>query len=95
MRLSELSRSMRKLAILGKWTSASLEEVLAHLCLVFLFESIELTLISVEVVIITLLSQVAHHLSWWVIEVSFWLAILVELSGVLLGCFASLANGVG
>ena len=44
--------------------------MLAELSFVFLFHGVELSLIPVEVVVVRLLSQVTHHFSWWIIEIS-------------------------
>lgn len=60
---------MGKLTILCEWALALLEPMLAELSFVFLLQSIELALVSVEVVIVGLLSEVSHDFSWWIIEV--------------------------
>jgi len=77
--LSQLFWSMSKLAVLVKWAVTVVQEMFAHLCLEFLFESVKLPLVAVKVVIVALLGQVSHHFSWWVVEVLL-LAISIELS---------------
>jgi hypothetical protein len=42
----------------------------AHLGLELLLESIELTLVAIEIVVVGLLSEVSQDLAWWVVEVS-------------------------
>jgi hypothetical protein len=59
-----------ELAELLEWAFSSVEEMFAHLGLELLLESIKLTLISVEIVIVGLLSEVSQDLAWWVVEVS-------------------------
>ena len=50
--LSEFLWSMSKLAVLLEWAFSVSEVVLAHLSLVLLLKSIELSLVSIEVVIV-------------------------------------------
>lgn len=50
--LSELSRSMSELTVLLKWTFIIFEIMLAHLGLVLLLKCVELTLVSVETVVV-------------------------------------------
>jgi hypothetical protein len=69
-RLSKLLWSVSELAVLAKWTFTFFLEVLAHLCLVLLFQGVELALCAVEVFIVASLLQVSHDLAWWVVEVS-------------------------
>lgn len=90
--LSQLLWSVSELAVLVEWAFTLVQEVLAHLCLEFLFESEELSLVTVEIVVVALLSQVAHHFAWWVVEVPL-LAIGIELS--LLDLWLELASGQG
>ena len=61
---------MSELAELLERTFSSIKEMLAHLGLEFLLESIELTLIAVEIVVVGLLSEMSQDLAWWVVEVS-------------------------
>ena len=68
--LSKLGRSVSELAELLKWALSGFKEMLAHLGLELLLESIELTLVAIEVVVVGLLSQVSQNLAWWVVEVS-------------------------
>lgn len=74
MWLSELVWTMSKLTVLLEWAISTFEEVLAHLGLILLSQSVEFGLVSIEVVIVRLLSELSHHLARWVVEVS-WLAI--------------------
>jgi hypothetical protein len=75
--LSELFVSVGELAELVKWAGLVFQVVLAQLGLILLFQSVELTLISVEVVVVRLLGQMAHDLSWWIIEIS-WPSLGIE-----------------
>jgi hypothetical protein len=68
---------MSELAVLSKWALHLLEPVLAELSFVFLFQGVELTLISIEVVVVGLLCQTTHHLSWWIVKIS-WPSICIE-----------------
>jgi len=54
--LSQLFRTMCELAELFEWALTILEEMLAHLCLELLLEGVELTLVSVKVIVVALLS---------------------------------------
>jgi len=76
-RLSELLRSMSKLAVLVKWAVPSVREMFAHLSLVFLFECVDLSLVSIEVIVVWLIGEAAEHFAWWVVEVA-WSAVGVE-----------------
>ena len=73
---------MCELAVLGEGAVVVCQEVLAHLGLVLLLQSVELSLISVEVVEVALLGQVSHDLAWWVVEVLLGLSIGIQLSSV-------------
>jgi len=53
---------MSELAIFLKAASTMLHEVFAKLSLVLLFQSIELTLVAVKVVIVTLLGKMPENL---------------------------------
>ena len=81
---------MCELTKLSQRAFPSLEEVLAHLGLVLLLQSVELTLVSVEVVIVGLLCEVSHDFAWWVVEVLLWLAILTQLSSVSWFCLSTI-----
>ena len=74
---------MSELAVLLEWAFSLVEVMLAHLSLVLLLQSVELSLVSVEVVVVRLLSQMSHDLARWVVEVLLWLAIFIESSSVL------------
>lgn len=67
--LSQLFATMSELAVLVEWAFTVVYEMLAHLGLVLLLQSVELALISVEVVIVALLGKVSHHFAWWIVEV--------------------------
>lgn len=58
------------------------EEVLAHLGLELLLEIVELTLVTIEIVVVRLLSEMSHDLAWWIVEVSL-LTVWSELSVLL------------
>lgn len=75
--LSQIFCAMCELAVLSKWAHFVFQVVLAQLGFIFLFQSVELTLISVEVVVVRLLGQMAHDLSWWIIEIS-WPSLGIE-----------------
>jgi hypothetical protein len=68
--LSQLGRSVSKLAELLEWALSRLEEMLAHLSLELLLQGVELALVAVEVVVVRLLSEVPEDLAWWVVKVS-------------------------
>lgn len=51
--------------------------MLAQLSFVLLLQSVELALASVEIVVVGLLSKVAHDFAGWVIEIS-WPSICIE-----------------
>tara|TARA_B110000285_G_scaffold231569_1_gene300572 strand:- start:532 stop:783 length:252 start_codon:yes stop_codon:yes gene_type:complete len=59
-----------KLAILLKWACIVFEIVLAHLGLELLLKCIELALVSVEIIVIGLLSEMLQNLTRRVVEVS-------------------------
>ncbi len=58
------------------------EEVLAHLGLELLLEIVELTLVTIEIIVVRLLSEMSHDLAWWIVEVSL-LTVWSELSVLL------------
>lgn len=68
--LSELSWSVSELAELLEWAFTSFKEMFTHLSFELLLEGIELTLVSVEVVVVRLLGEVSEHFTWWVIKIS-------------------------
>ena len=64
MWLSELLWTVSKLTELLEWTIASGQPVLAHLSLILLSPREKLLgLITIEIVIVRLLSQLSHHLA--------------------------------
>ena len=67
---------MSELAILSKWAVLVFHEMLAKLSFIFLFQRVKLSLISIEIFIIRLLSQLSNHFAWWVVKISFSLLIL-------------------
>ena len=77
---------MSKLAVLCQWASCFLKPVLAQLSFVFLFQRVELTLVSIEIVVVRLLSQMAHHLAWRVIEIS-WTSLRIKTLGFIARLF--------
>jgi len=77
IRLSELFRSMSKLAVLLKRALSSFHEVFAHLSLVFLLERVDLPLVPIEVVIVWLIGEAAEHFTWRIVEVA-WSTVGVE-----------------
>lgn len=94
--LSQLSGSVSELAELGEWTVSLFHEMLAHLGLIFLLELVELTLVSVEVVIVVLLGEMSKNFTWWIVKVS-WSAVgIVTLAFVslLLASLGSSFSGV-
>ena len=44
--------------------------MLAKLSFIFLFQSVKLSLISIEIFVIWLLSQLSNHFAWWIVEIS-------------------------
>lgn len=69
IRLSKILLAMSELTILCERTFVGLQEVLAQLSFIFLLQGVELTLVSVEIVIVLLLSKVSHDFSWRIVEV--------------------------
>lgn len=67
---------MRKLTILSERAFALLQPVFAELSFVLLLECVELSLISIEVVIVWLLGEVSHHFSWRIVKIS-WSALSI------------------
>ena len=65
---------MSKLAVLLQWAFTTFEVVLAELSLVLLFQSMDLALVAIEVLVIRLLGKLSHDLAWWIVEVP-WSAI--------------------
>ena len=66
---SELFVSVCELAELMEWARAVLQEMLAELGLVLLFQSVDLALVAVEAVVVGLVGEASEDLSWWVVEV--------------------------
>ena len=78
---------MSELAILLKWANVVFKEMLAHLSLIFLLKCIELALVTIEVVVIGLLSEMFQNLAWWIVKVS-WSAFRVQSFSLILRlCF--------
>ena len=73
---------MGELAELLEWAGSLLHEVLAHLGLVFLLELVELTLVSIEVIVVILLCEMSEHFTWRVVEVSWSTVSVVTLTFV-------------
>lgn len=71
---------MSELAVLLKGALAALEEVAAELRLVLLLERVELALVSVEAVILRLLSQVAEDLLGRVVEIALLLGVVLVVA---------------
>lgn len=87
--LSQLSGSMSELAELHEWAVSLFHEMFAHLGLIFLLELVELTLVSVEVVIVVLLGEMSENFTWWVVKVSWSAVSIISLT------FISLFLGYG
>lgn len=86
--LSQLSGSMSELAELHEWAVSLFHEMFAHLGLIFLLELVELTLVSVEVVIVVLLGEMSENFTWWVVKVSWSAVSIITLTFIplFLGC---------
>ena len=80
MGLSQIFWAMGKLAVLSKRALIIFNVVFAQLSFVFLFECIELALVSVEIIIVGLLGQVTHDFSWWIIKISWPSTCIITLS---------------
>ena len=87
--LSQFRWAMSKLTILFKWAWPTFKEMFAHLSFELLLKCIELTLVTVEVIIVWLLGQMLQNLTWWVVEVS-WSSFGVETFSLILGLWLSL-----
>ena len=61
---------MGELAVLCKWAPMILKEMLAEASFIFLLQCVELTLVSVEIVVVGLLSEMPHDFSWWIVKVA-------------------------
>ena len=81
VRLSELLRPVCELAVFIEWTFSRFSEMPAELSLILLLERVEMTLVSVEIIVVRLLGQVPEHLLWWIVEI----ALLSGLVLVVLG----------
>ena len=79
---------MSELAELHERTFSSVKEMFAHLSLELLLLGIELTLVTVEIVVVGLLGQVSKDFTWWVVKVS-WSSLGINtlslISGLLFG----------
>lgn len=53
-----------------------LHKVLTKLSLIFLFQWVKLSLISIEIFVIWLLSQLSNYFAWWIVKISFSLLII-------------------
>ena len=86
--LSQLSGSVSELAELHEWAVSLFHEMFAHLGLIFLLELVELTLVSVEVVIVVLLGEMSENFTWWVVKVSWSAVSIITLTfiSLFLGC---------
>ena len=62
----------------------------AELSLILLLERVEMTLVSVEIVVVRLLGQVSEHLLWWIVKV----ALLSGLILVVLGLTGATVRGI-
>lgn len=78
--LSQLSRSVSELAELNEWAVSFLHKMFAHLGLIFLLELVELTLVSVEIVIVVLLGEMSKNFTWRIVEVSWSAVSIVSLT---------------
>ena len=67
---------MSELAELLKWAGSLLHEMLAHLSLIFLLELVELTLVSVKVIIVVLLGKMSENFTRRIVKVS-WSAVSI------------------
>ena len=80
---------MSELAKLLEWANIVLKEMLAHLSLIFLFESVELALVTIKIIVIRLLSEMLQNLAWWVVEVS-WSTFGVQSLALIFGLWFAL-----
>jgi hypothetical protein len=87
--LSELSRSMSELTVLLKRTFIIFKIMLAHLGLVLLLKSVELTLVSVEIVVVGLLGKMLQNLTRRVVKVS-WSSLGVKSFSLISGLWLTL-----
>ena len=88
--LSELLRPVCELAVFIEWTFSRFSEVPAELSLILLLERVEMTLVSIEIVVVRLLGQVPEHLLWWIVEI----ALLSGLVLVVLGLAGATVRGI-
>jgi hypothetical protein len=88
--LSELLRAMSKLTVFSEWAFTGLREVPAELSLILLLERVELTLVSIEVVVVRLLGQVSEHLLRRIVEI----ALLLRLILLVLGLAGAAVRGI-
>jgi len=78
--LSQLSWSVSELAELVEWALSFVHKMFAHLGLIFLLELVELTLVSVEIVIVVLLGEMSKYFTWRIVEVSWSAVSIVSLT---------------
>ena len=71
---------MSELAELVEWALSFVHEMFAHLGLILLLELVELTLVSVEVVIVVLLGEMSKNFTWRIVEVSWSAVSIVSLT---------------
>jgi hypothetical protein len=90
--LSELGGTVSELAVLVERAVTLFGEVSAQLSLILLLESVELTLVAVEVVIVALLSEVTKDLARRVVEVL--LTTVLILGGFFACGVSSLVHGL-
>jgi len=90
VRLSELLRPMCELAVFIEWAFSRLREVPAELRLVLLLERVEMSLVSVEIVVVRLLGQVPEHLLGRIVEI----ALLSGLVLVVFGLAGATVRGI-
>jgi len=90
VRLSELLGPVCELAVFIERTFSRLREVPAELSLVLLLERVEMTLVSVEIVVVRLLGQVPEHLLGRIVEI----ALLSGLVLVVFGLAGATVRGI-
>jgi hypothetical protein len=80
---------MSELTVLLKWTFIIFEIMLAHLGLVLLLKCVELTLVSVETVVVGLLGKMLQNLTRRVVKVS-WSSLGVQSFSLISGLWLTL-----
>jgi len=91
--LSQFGWTVSKLTELLERAFTVIQEMLAHLGLVLLLESVELALVAVETIVVGLLSQVSQDLTWWIVEVS-WSSLGVNALALISGLLLARRTGV-